>query len=87
MNATHTLMKSHVFRFFTRMGALCAAGLMSATAFGAATAKPGARELTLEIANHIKVLTEAAALAPHIMLESRAVNPAGVAPAAQTDHE
>ena len=49
--------------------------------------KPGARELTLEIANHVRVLAEAEALAPHIMLESRAAKPAGGAPAAQADHE
>lgn len=49
--------------------------------------KPGARELTLEIANHIKVLTEAAALAPHIKLESHAAEGASIAPGKQADHE
>jgi hypothetical protein len=49
--------------------------------------KPGSPTQTIEIANHVRVLAEAEALAPHIMLESRAAKQADGAPAAQADHE
>ena len=49
--------------------------------------KPGVRELTVEVANHIKVLTEAAALAPHIKLEPSAAVPAPAPKSGQANHE
>ena len=49
--------------------------------------KPGVRELGVEVANHIKVLTEAAALAPHIVLRTSAAVPAPAPKSEQADHE
>ena len=49
--------------------------------------KPGAKSLAIEIANHIRVLTEAAALAPHIALEPSDAAPAPVRKSGQADHE
>ena len=45
-----------------------------------------ASHLRVKLANHVKLLTEAAALAPHLLLPLRAPAP-GAAPAAQKDHE
>ena len=49
--------------------------------------KPGARELRIEIANHIRILTEAAALAPHITLAPSAAPAAPAQKSGQADHE
>ena len=47
----------------------------------------GSAAVTVEIANHVKILTEAAALAPHVSLAPREAVPAKSVSAGQADHE